>query len=243
MHAERQHSERVSGVHGDLAMNPAHEQRWHEWLETIKQDIWTVFFWRATWLTVGDFVRSNPDIPPSHYFAYLARTYGTTQALAVRRLADEGANVVSLASLIKEVRRNAREITAEWWVKLQPGADIRDFRRFQAAESNHFDPAIATKDLARLKADVARVKVYVDQHLAHADRNPTKDIPTFGEIHAALDSVGDVFKTYYMLLVGADMLFLVPLPQPGWFQPFTVPWLKEGSPPPVLRGTVRGEPV
>src|SRR5207253_2298454 len=66
-----------------------HEQRWREWLSTIDQDITTVYLFRATWLTVGDIVRTNSNIRPSHFFAYMASIYGTSQALALRRLADE----------------------------------------------------------------------------------------------------------------------------------------------------------
>jgi hypothetical protein len=203
----------------------------------ITQDITTVYLWRATWLTVGDIVRANTQIPPSHYFAYLSNTYGTSQALAVRRLADERRGVVSLATLVKDVGSHASEITAAWWAGLDPNLDARDFRPFQAVGTDHFDPAIGDRDLIQLRKAVSRVKKYVNQHLAHRDPNPTKDIPTFGEIHSAMDSVGEVFRKYYMLLTGADRLFMVPIPQPGWHRPFTVSWLPPGSAPPRLRGT------
>jgi len=36
-----------------------HEQRWRSWFDTINQDITTVYLWRATWLAVGDMVRTN----------------------------------------------------------------------------------------------------------------------------------------------------------------------------------------
>lgn len=45
-----------------------HEQRWRGWFDTINQDITTVYLWRATWLAVGDMVRANPEIRPSHVF-------------------------------------------------------------------------------------------------------------------------------------------------------------------------------
>jgi len=160
------------------------EEHWRGWLDTIKQDITTVYLWRATWLAVGDMVRANSEIPPSHFWAYMSNTYGTSQAIAVRRLADNDRRVVSLVTLIKDLRKHALEITSDWWLTLQPGADIREFARFQEATTNHFDPAIASQDLERLRDAVARVKKYVDHHLAHYDQNPTREIPTFREIHA-----------------------------------------------------------
>jgi hypothetical protein len=219
------------------------EERWREWLETINQDITTIFFWRATWLAVGDMVRANAQIRPSHYFAYLSNTYGTSQALAVRRLTDDHHGVVSLATLIKDLRTHASEITADWWLGLQPNADIRDFARFRADGTDHFDPRIAREDLRRLRREVAHVKKYVDKHLAHRDQDPTKEIPTFADIHAALDAVAAVFRKYYMLLTGADRFVMVPVPHPGWFRPFTVPWLPPESPSPRLRGTIGSDPL
>ena len=215
-----------------------HEQRWRQWLSTIDQDITTVFLFRATWLTVGRIVRANNDIRPSHFFAYQASIYGTSQALALRRLTDERRDVVSLARLVKDVRNHATEVTREWWLALQPGAEVSDFRQFTTTSMNHFDPAIADEDLKRLRQAVAPVKKYVDHHLAHHDRDPTKAIPTFGDIHLALDTVGAVFRRYYALLTGADRPIMVPVPQPGWHLPFTVPWLPPGTRAPKLDGTI-----
>lgn len=88
------------------------EEHWRGWLDTIKQDITTVYLWRATWLAVGDIVRANSEIPPSHFWAYMSNTYGTSQAIAVRRLADNDRRVVSLVTLIKDLRKHALEITS-----------------------------------------------------------------------------------------------------------------------------------
>jgi uncharacterized protein with von Willebrand factor type A (vWA) domain len=147
------------------------------------------------------------------------------------------------ATLIKDLRTHASEITADWWLGLQPNADIRDFARFRADGTDHFDPRIAREDLRRLRREVAHVKKYVDKHLAHRDQDPTKEIPTFADIHAALDAVAAVFRKYYMLLTGADRFVMVPVPHPGWFRPFTVPWLPPESPSPRLRGTIGSDPL
>jgi hypothetical protein len=216
-----------------------HEQRWRGWLKTIDQDITTVFYWRATWLAIGEMLRANPAIPPSHVFNYLSNTYGTSQAVAVRRLADPRRGVVSLAALIKDVRKLAVEITVERWAGLYPGSDVADFARFQAVGTSHFDPSIAKADLVRLSDAVEHVKTYVDEHLAHRDPNPTRDIPTFGQIHSAIDLVAELFRKYNMVVTGVDRVVMVPVPKPGWFLPFTVPWLPPGAKAPEIGGTIR----
>lgn len=213
-------------------------QRWRDWLNTIDQDITTVYLWRSTWRTVGEIVRANPAIPPSHFFAYQASIYGTSQALALRRLTDRDLRAVSLANLIKDLGEHATELTADWWLTLQPNAEIRDFHPFAKSGTSHFDPGIASQDLILLRDAVAPVKKYVDQHLAHRDRTSTRDIPTFADIHAALAALGLVFRRYYALLTGADRLIMVPVPQPGWHLPFTVSWLPPGAAPPKFEGTI-----
>lgn len=217
-----------------------HQERWQAWLESIKNEVLTAYLWRATWLTVGDIVRDNATIPPSHYFRYLADTYGAAQASAVRRLTDERRDVVSLARLIKDLRRHAPNVTAEWYANHRPEAERRDFRPFQLENTEHFDPAIADADLVKLRSAVARVKGFVDEHVAHQAEEATKDIPTFREIHEALDSVGEIFRRYHSLLTAAEMPFLVPYPQPGWHLALSVPWVRPGSQAPKLRGTPGG---
>jgi hypothetical protein len=224
-------------------VNTQREKRWRAWLETISNDIFFVYLWRATWLTVGDMVRANPDVPPSLYFRYLSDTYGTSQAVAVRRLADERANAVSLVNLIREIKRHSTEITTAWWLTVNPANEARDFAHFRTHNRDHFDPRIASNDLARLHEAVANVKKYVDENLAHRSQTPTKKIPTFREIHDAVDAIGQAFRTYNLLLTGASMPSLVPEPDLDWYAPFTVPWLRPGSPPPILRGTFRAEPL
>jgi len=90
-----------------------------------------------------------------------------------------------------------------------------------------------------LQVAVEKVKVYVDQHLAHRDQKPTKDIPTFDAIHAALDELGNMFRKYHTLLTAADRIVMVPVPNPGWYLPFTVPWLPPGAKAPQIGGTIR----
>lgn len=63
-----------------------HEQRWRGWFDTINQDITTVYLWRATWLAVGDIVRTNPQIRPSHVFAYLSINGRNARAFTFRGL-------------------------------------------------------------------------------------------------------------------------------------------------------------
>lgn len=233
----------MSDIYHDVMVDPQRDKRWRAWLETISTDISFTYLWRATWLTVGDMVRANPDVPPSLYFRYLQETYGSSQAVAVRRIADERAHVVSLVNLIRDIRRHSAEITTAWWLTVNSANEARDFAPVRADNTDHFDPRIASSDLARLHDAVTKVKKYVDEHLAHRSQNPTKEIPTFREIHDAVDAIGEVFRTYNMLLTGASMPNLVPEPDLDWYVPFTVPWLRPGSEPPVLRGTYRGDPL
>lgn len=51
---------------------------------------------RHTFSEVRGIVESNTDLPDSYFFEYLTDTYATTQAVAVRRQADNTPRVVTL---------------------------------------------------------------------------------------------------------------------------------------------------
>jgi hypothetical protein len=71
-----------------------------------------------------------------------------------------------------------------------------------------------------------RVRKYVDRHLAHHDRDPLSELPTFAELNAAVDGLGDLFQRYAALLTNSHWVTLVPVVQYNWLAVFLEPWIK-----------------
>ncbi len=97
--------------------------------------------------------------------------------------------------------------------------------KFAGEVGNHLDPSIPQGDLARLAEIAETVKSYVDQHVAHSDQKPGETMPTFNDIDAAIDVIGDLFTKYVLLLTAAGYAQLTPVIQHNWKAIFREPWL------------------
>ena len=96
--------------------------------------------------------------------------------------------------------------------------------RSQCAKRSH--------DVA-LDAVISRVNTYTNKAIAHRDDNPhglpTGLAVTWGELDAALDAVGNIYKKYYRLRhAGEAPGILTSLKSPGWIQMFETAWMPPG---------------
>jgi hypothetical protein len=66
---------------------------------------------RAVYREVGEIVRANDNLPPSGFFTFLASTYASSQAVAVRRQSETSSRVVSLGRLLTEIAEDAGRLT------------------------------------------------------------------------------------------------------------------------------------
>ena len=79
----------------------------------------TMYLQRYAWLEVGKILGDNAEqLPDSYWWEFMRDTYGTTQAVAVRRQADTHRDAASLGKLIEEIRDDAARITREFWLGL-----------------------------------------------------------------------------------------------------------------------------
>jgi hypothetical protein len=94
------------------------------------------------------------------------------------------------------------------------------------ARGRILDPAIARRDLEALQVAARKVRLYVDQHVAHDQTEPTAALPTFEELHAAIDTIGEIFKRYTAVLTAGSYVSLEPFIQSDWKAIFRVAWLR-----------------
>jgi hypothetical protein len=156
-----------------------------------------------------------------------------------RRQADIHPDAASLGKLIEQIRDDASRITREFWLGLWDNLSDPIDRQFaeQAWDKQyagnvgaHLDPAIPTADLETLTKGAAKVKRYVDQHVAHADASPVGVTLTFAEVDAAIDGIGELFKKYSNLLTAGSYIELEAAIQHDWKAAFEVPWMRADAP-------------
>lgn len=211
--------------------------KWRSWIEKdIRSDVVGMHFKRMIWREVQEMVAANPEVGdvPSAFWDFYGENYAAAQAIAVRRQADRDARTCSLARLIKEMQDNAELLTRDYYVGLlgeRTDSDLlvkranSDFDRL-AGSGDHLDPEIPARDFEVLQNDAHRLRIYVNEHVAHDMAEPTlPEMPTYADLHAAIDSVGEIFKKYAVTLTGGWWATLEPAIQGDWKAIFRVPWL------------------
>jgi hypothetical protein len=145
---------------------------------------------------------SNPKVPRTHVFTYLAATYGASQAMAVRRLCGDQARAVSFKRLLRDVAAHP-----------------------DVFPSGRVDVGQVEADLRALDSGVLKgVSRYVNQYLAHRQETPHAKVPAFTDLHEAIDLLGALVRRYMLVIEDADQV-LEPVVLGDWMAPFRVPWL------------------
>lgn len=208
-------------------------EKWKRWIENpIRAEVLGMNNHRAMYQEVGRIVTEHGALPPSHFFDFLADTYAATQAIAVRRQAEVDPRVISLGVLLHEIADNPERLSRERFLSHYDSIARRKWgepvwtEKFGGEVGHHVDPDVVKADLGELGRGTARTKDLVDKHLAHADRKPLANPPTFADLHGAIDSINAQFEKYVLLLTVSTYETLVPVPQYDWLAVFRQPWIK-----------------
>lgn len=206
--------------------------KWCRWLDAIDQEVTTIWLNRTVWQGLNEIVRQNGRLPASHFLEFLAQTYVTSQAAAIRRQAEADlSRVVSLGGLLTEIAEEPQLLSRALYVwRRPPGEQWLGHRTFDEEFAHpgddHIDPSRVCADKTRLEGAAAPIKRYVDHHIAHYDRKrKLEEIPTFPDLDAAIDTLGLLLQRYLLLLKGLDRDQVAPAIAYDWTAPFRVPWI------------------
>ncbi len=207
-------------------------EMWTRWIEgTIRSEVLTMHHHQAVYRRVAEIVNTRePKLPDSLFFDYLRDTYATSQAVAIRRQAEQNSCVVSLGRLLGEIKAGPERFTLQRFVGAWPPEDQRRGHEkfsghFAGEVGDNLDPKIVAHDIALLEAKAKKVVKHVNQYVAHADKKPVAELATFEELNMAIETVGDLFRKYALLLTVNSDAVLVPELQYHWEAIFELPWL------------------
>jgi hypothetical protein len=101
------------------AMADQRIEKWRSWIDDrIKHEVITMHLRWDTWSQVQKMLATNRALPNSYWWEFMADTYGSTQAVAVRRQLDTHRDVASLGKLVAEIAQEPQIITKEFWLNL-----------------------------------------------------------------------------------------------------------------------------
>lgn len=99
---------------------------------------------------------------------------------------------------------------------------------FAGQTGNHLDPSIPKTDIADLTAAAAKVKDYVDDHVAHTSAASTGPKVTLqlADVHEAMKPVDRLFRRYHGLLTCSTFITTTPVGQDDFYAVFRVSWAR-----------------
>ncbi len=184
--------------------------------------------------------------PDTIFAATFNRMYVDSTVMAIRRQADSNPRTLSLYCLLKQLKQYCEQFTREAYVErwlrklgLDLNSDndrIRDEATYHLQQANHSfdqftdnpgashleDSGLAT-DQKELRKKTKKIKTYANKQVAHHDRIPPNEIPTYGEVDAAIDCLGELLQKYNLLLDQSQLFEVTPYIQGDWKAPFRRP--------------------
>jgi hypothetical protein len=175
-------------------------EKWDGWFIILGGEIYTLNMYRTFW---RDFIKAAEaaHVTPGHIFDFFAATYSTRQAVAIRRLCGADDREYSFHHLLSEIRDHPHLC------------------------KNPNDPKEVEVDIRSLQTGkLLHVRRWVNQYVAHRQKSPTAQVPTFADIHAAIDELGALLQKYVRIVNNADQI-LDPVVAGDVMGPFRVAWL------------------
>jgi hypothetical protein len=213
-------------------------QKWRGWIKIICDDVQTLYLNRDIFSGTIDIIKKNELIDKrSMYFGFYINMYFDSMAMGIRRQIKTDDESISLAKLLKEIAQFPGTITRadyrEHYKDLNsPMRELyiqQDFDQFANPEMPYVDREQVNNDLQILKDTCAGVEQYADRRIAHRDkREPVLDFSQ-DIVNKSLDTIGDLVKRYYLLLLAGDVE-LHPFPQYPIFHIFEMPWIQPNHP-------------
>ena len=154
------------------------------------------------WKVEREVIQCNPRILSirSAYLDMVRGSYADSVSSRVRRLIDEDGRTISLRKLLVELRGYP---------------DL--FSREGSSEE-------LERDIEELHRTTRKIKDFVDQHVAHHQRNPVATVPTHRELNESIDTLIAVLRKYYAILAGSDLSVVVEYLE-GPLAIFQFPWI------------------
>jgi hypothetical protein len=149
--------------------------------------------------------------------------------MSIRRQAEwKDPDIICLGKLLHEMQENPEIVTRKWYInKFQYDWGNTDFTKV-AGTGEHFDPAIAQKDLYTLTTLSQNITQFVDRKIAHNSRQPVPTVK-FEEVDTFVAEFEKILENYILLFTASSYDGLRPIFQYDWEEIFTKPWIKKSS--------------
>jgi hypothetical protein len=210
-------------------------QKWGEWLEIIGNELSWLLTGRDFFYGIRKIVESNKKIQsPSALHNWISDNYVAKVTTGIISLTDRHRGTISLYWLIKGISKNREVITRDYYVSeyrdkclVEIGVADRDFDKFAKRGEQLIRIDKLNNDIKLLDEKTCLIKTFRDQWIAHFDeKRKIKQMPTFGDVDKALDTIDSIFCDYTLLLKRYSPPTRKPVLQYDWREPLRYPWIE-----------------
>jgi hypothetical protein len=206
------------------------------WLDVITNDVQWLLIDQCIFYELQKIVRQNPRFAesPGLFTRWMASGFAQASALGIRRHVKykekRDKTNISLLRLLTEVKTYPKLISRQYYLELYKAQNApiiigeNDFNALAGVGVNYLPTSLIETHIDELKSAADAVETYVDRRIAHHDRRAT-DIPTFGELSAALATMEKLVLLYVRLLQGPSTDKLLPTFSYDWTSIFRFAWL------------------
>ena len=198
---------------------------------TIYKEIVDMRASRRVWEGMQAIIDVSPQDAKKYgtFHSWMNGNYVRSQGMAVRRQVEVDDDVVSLGRLLDRIAKSPNVLSRERYLAelhpTTPELGNEFFDDLVGPGARAIDAATPLADLARLRDGTARVRDWVSNEVAHYNKNTGEFSSglTFGDIHAAMDLIFEIYNRYNQLILGSTTAGSVTMPP--WEHVFTVQWI------------------
>lgn len=211
-------------------------EKWEKWLEIIREEVMGLVRNKYIFWKLGDIVKNNPEIQkPNSFYKFAGDTYFAYAVMGIRRQTKPNKDSISFVGLLEEIVEMPCVLSREGFVALYE-EDARfearhDFAQFAQKDAEYVDPDMVQQDLHKLQELGDPVENLADRQIAHYDKRPAKNIPSFGELDACIDFLAELTEKYWLLFKAEVLVDLLVMPiVDNWEEVFRQPWILSDKP-------------
>jgi hypothetical protein len=211
--------------------------KWNSWIDVLDTEMVHLFTQRHIFHEVQGLIRSNPLIQsPGDFNDWMAVWYSSSLSIAMRRQADNNKDSISYRRLLESIKTNPRVISRTRfkenfvdWNYTERDAD-EGFDQLVGPGLEYLDPTRIDSEISELIDRTNPLTHYVNKRVAHRDRKEFTAIPTFRDLNAVIDYLGNLHKRYYTIFRCLTVHDLLPTWHYDWKEVFQYPWINPRRP-------------
>jgi hypothetical protein len=209
-------------------------KRWLRGVRVIKDAVYDLGHKRQIYREVTAIIDGNPKLHvPSAFYDWLHCAYITDVTMGIRRLVDWDKRTISFVRLMQDIEHHPEVISRRRFVSkydhFLKKYGHRDFEKFSKPGDEFINPSIVRRHRRELVMSQRKLRDFVNRHIAHTSKAKMRKLPTYKELDACVDLLGNLLKKYTLLIEQAALIHVVPEIQYDWKAPFRVPWISNAA--------------